>query len=112
MAEKWPIWGTLVPKSEPMGAQRHQVVAQLGARCKPKGSQGAKMRAQRGANGSQCGPHDSPEGPKLEPRGPQERKIEKVKNARSQEVDKLKNHENLKNSNVEILIFHSFYNEN
>ena len=73
----WPIWGTMVPKVEPMGAQRHQVVAQWGARCEPKGSQGTKMRAQRGPNGSQWGPHDSPEGPKLEPRGPQERKIEK-----------------------------------
>ena len=58
-----------------------------------KGSQGIKMRAQRGANGSQWGPHHSPEGPKLEPRGPQERKIEKVKNARSQKFEKLKNHE-------------------
>ena len=70
------------------------------------------MRAQRGPNGSQWGPHDSPEGPKLEPRGPQERKIERVKNARSQKVEKLKNHENLKITKVEMLIFHSFYNEN
>ena len=62
-----------------------------------------------GANG---GHMVSPEGPKLEPRGPQERKIEKVKNARSQKVEKLKNHENLKNTKVEMLIFHSFYNEN
>ena len=108
----WPIWGTLVPKSEPMGAQRHQVVAQGGAKCKPKGSQGTKMRAQRGPNGSQWGPHGSPKGPKLEPKSPQERKIEKVKNARSQKVEKLKNHENLKITKVEMLIFHSFYNEN
>ena len=66
---------------------------------------GGKMRAQRGPNG--C-----PKGPKLEPKSPQERKIEKVKNARSQKVEKLKNHENLKITKVEMLIFHSFYNEN
>ena len=55
-----------------------------------------------GANG---GHMMSPEGPKLEPRGPQERKIEKVKNARSQKVEKLKNHvkfEKLKSGNVDI----------
>ena len=84
----------------------------VGAKCEPKGSQGTKMRAQRGPNGSQWGPHGSPKGPKLEPKSPQERKIEKVKNTRSQKVEKLKNHENLKITKVEMLIFHSFYNEN
>ena len=83
-----------------------------GGKCKPKGSQGTKMRAQRGPNGCQWGAHGSPKGPKLEPKSPQERKIEKVKNARSQKVEKLKNHEILKNTKVEMLIFHSFYNEN
>ena len=84
----------------------------VGAICEPKGSQGTKMRAQRGPNGSQWGPHGSPKGPKLEPKSPQERKIGKVKNTRSQKVEKLKNHENLKITKVEMLIFHSFYNEN
>ena len=104
--------GNLSAQKRTNGTQRHQVVAQGGGTCKPKGSQGTKMRAQRGPNGSQWGPHGSPKGPKLEPKSPQERKIGKVKNTRSQKVEKLKNHENLKITKVEMLIFHSFYNEN
>ena len=79
--------GNLSAQKRTNGTQRHQVVAQ-------------------------GGPHASPKGPKLEPKSPQERKIGKVKNARSQKVEQLKNHENLKITKVEMLIFHSFYNEN
>ena len=50
----WPIWGTLVPKSEPMGAQRHQVVAQ-----------GGQMQAQR----VPMDQNESPKGAKWEPMG-------------------------------------------
>ena len=86
--------GNLSAQKRTNGTQRHQVVAQGGGgggKCKPKGCQGTKMKAQRGPNGSQWGPHGSPKVPKLEPKSPQERKIEKVKNARSQKVEKLKN---------------------
>ena len=101
-----------MPKWELMGAQRHQVVAQRGAKYEPRGSQGTKMKAQMGPNESQWGTHGCPEGPKLEPKGSPKTKDRDSENTRSQKVDKLKNHEHLKNSKVEMLIFHSFYNEN